>query len=607
MRKNAGTLFIFFSLLGGITFYLGHRLTLIYVTLSGSLLSKLNRSIESLLPALKEQLWDMTFTPLSLKVGGLCFIGCLLVGLLVISSQRNYRHGEEYGSARWGTAKDSAPFKDKEFDNNIILTATEHLSMSDRMKDPEFDRNKNVVVIGGAGSRKTRGYVKPNLAQLNASYVVTESKGLLPHEAGNLFKMGTSRVLNKRKKEYEEKGYRFKVFDLVTRKNSDYFNPFHYIHKEDHVLMVADNFLKNSDGNIQKTGDPFWEKAEKALYGAIFSYLKVEGTPEEQTFEMVGELVRAGRIDGDDDELVSPLDLLFKEFETNHPNHFAVKQYGVFKLATSKTARSILICAGVRLAPFDIPSIAKLTSKDTLELETLGDEPTVLFVCLPDTFESYNFLAAMLYQLLFESLTDRADNYYHGRLPVSVRCILDEFANIGQIPSFDKVISVVRSRGISVDIILQTLSQLKNLYKNTWETIMGSCDSLLYLGGMEKSTHKYISELCEKETIDSLDYSQSYGVQGSYSKQQKKLGRDLITSGEVANLKNTECILKIRGLPPFKSKKYDLAKHKRYKYFSDYDKENWYEYTMDLRPMEQFLANVTSVETIDCTEIESAS
>lgn len=616
MRKNAGQIIIFSFIFGLISFYIFHRVAIIYATLGGDFLTKANQSLSLLGQSLSDRPILFEFSKTSLQAGGIAFACCLLFGVYVAAGQKNTRPGEEYGSARWGSPKDSAPFKDKEKDNNIILTQTESLSMSERMKNPEYDRNKNVVVIGGAGTRKTRGYVKPNLAQLHSSYVVTESKSLLPHETGMLFQMAGSPVtflkklkfrfnLYWKKKRFEKEGYRFKVFDLVNRENTDFFNPFAYIKKEDHILMVVDNFLKNSDGKIQKTGDPFWEKAEKALYSAIFSYLKTVGSTEEQTFEMVGHLVREGRVDGDDDQLLSPLDILFKDFEEEYPDHFAVKQFKTFKLASFKTARSILICAGVRLSPFDIPAIAKLTSKDTLELDTLGDEKTVLFICLPDTFESFNFIAAILYQVLFEVLTNKADNVYKGRLPVPVRCILDEFANIGQIPNFDKVISVIRSRGISVDIIIQALAQLKNLYKDTWETIMGSCDSLLYLGGMERSTHKYISELCEKETIDSRDTSQSYGVQGSYSKQDKKLGRDLITPGEVATMKNSECILKIRGLPPFKSKKYDLSKHKRYKYFSDANKKNWYDYTIGLSPVEEFLKNVKTVESFDYSELKN--
>lgn len=592
MRRNASQILIVSSLIGGFMFYLFHRLAKLFSTLSGDVFTKINAAIILLPQDLQQRPIDLAFTQQSLMIGGIALCSCVVVGIYIAAGKKNYRPGEEYGSARWGTPKDSGPFKDKLQDKNIILTQTEVLSMAERMPKAEHDRNKNVMVIGGAGSGKTRGYVKPNLAQLYSSYVITESKGLLPHETGNLFV------------QEESEGYRIKIFDLVNRENCDFFNPFAYIKKEDNILMVVDNFLKNTDGRIKKSGDPFWEKAEKALYCAIFGYLLEVGSVSEQTFEMVSRLIREGRTEGDDDQLVSPLDVLFKELEKEQEHHFAVKQYQIFKLAAVKTARSILICAGVRLAPFDIPSVAHLTSKDTLELEKIGDEKTVLFICLPDTFEAFNFLAAILYQLLFEVLLNKADNEYHGRLPIPVRCILDEFGNIGQIPNFDRVISVVRSRGISIDVIIQAMSQLKNLYRDTWETIMGSCDTLLYLGGMEKSTHKYISELCEKETIDVLDTSQSYGGQGSYSKQFKKQGRDLITPGEVATLKNTECILKIRGVPPFKSKKYNLTKHKRYKHLSDSDQKNWYEYNVALRPMEEFLKNVSAVETFDFSKLQ---
>ena len=590
MKKNAGQIVLFSFIVGLFSFYLFHRIALVFADLSGDVITRANQSLSLVWQDLSRNPINFEFTKQSLQTGAFAFFCCVICGLYISANQRNYRHGEEHGSARWGTAKDSAPFKDKEKSNNVILTQTESLTMKSnlRKRKMKYERNKNVLVVGGAGARKTFGVVKPNLMQLHSSYVLTESKGLLPHETGKMFK---------------DDGYKVKIFDLVNRENCDYFNPFAYIDKEDHVLMVVKNLLKNTDGNVQKSGDPFWDKAETALYCALVSYLKEIGTTEEQTFPMVGMLLREGRVDSDDEALVSPLDMLFNDFKEEYPEHFATKQYDTFKLATFKTARSILICSSVRLMPFDISSIANLVSKDTLELDKLGDEKTILYVCLPDTNETFNFLAAMLYDTLFEVLVYRADNVHKGKLPIPVRCILDEFANISQIPSFEKKVTTIRSRLISVTIMLQSMSQLKNLYKDTWEDITGSCDSFLYLGGMEETSHQKVSKLVGKETIDILKVSQSFGMQGSYSKSYDKTGRDLIDEGEVANLDNDYCILKIRGVPAFKSKKYDATKYKNYSKLSDSNPDNWYVPNYSLSPMEDFLKNVKIVETFDYSEI----
>ncbi|MGX7197725.1 VirD4-like conjugal transfer protein, CD1115 family [Enterococcus olivae] len=590
MRQNAKQLILLFTFLGIFAFYIAHRATKLFLTLSGDLIPKLNQTIDGTIAYLINEPIDFQFTQMSLITGGIVFSCCLLIGLYIASSQKNYRPGEEYGSARWGTAKDSAPFKAKKKEQNILLTETESLTMETRLpkKKRKYERNKNILIVGGAGSGKTLGFVKPNLMQLHSSYVVTESKNLLPHETGKML---------------VDAGYKIKVFDLVNRAKCDYFNPLAYVDSEDRVLMIVNNLMKNTDNRIQKSGDPFWEKAETALYCAIISYLKAVGRPEEQTLTMVGKLLREGRIDSDDEKLISSLDVLFEDFRKEYPDHFATRQYDTFKLATFKTARSILICASVRMMPFDIPSIEKLVSKDTLDLDKIGDEKTVLFVCLPDTYETYNFIAAMMYEILFEVLVYKADNLYHGRLPIHVRCILDEFANIGQIPSFDKKVTTIRSREISVSILLQNLAQLKNLYKHTWENITGSCDTFLYLGGMEETSQKRVSQLVGKETIDILKYSQSYGGQGSYSKSADKTGRDLINQDEVANLDNDYSILKIRGVPAFKSKKYNARKHRNYKLLSDTNPDNWYEYNVSLRPMEEFLRNVKIVETYAYQEI----
>ncbi len=494
-------------------------------------------------------------------------IGIALYLMIVLYhkySKKNMRTDEEYGSARWGTSKDIAPFIDKKKFFNILLTETERLSLSGRMKITKadnFNRNKNVIVVGGAGSGKTRFFVKPNLMQMHSSYVVSDSKGLLLSETGKLF---------------EEEGYEIKIFDLISRKNCNHYNPFNYIRNEDDILKIVNNLIKNTTNPNKKGGDDFWEKAETALLMAIFSYLLQEVVEEDQTLSSVVELVRLADIPEDVPGYVSPLDILFQELEEKDPQNFAVLQYKIFKLSGDKTTKSILVSLGVRLAPFDIPSIKELVSKDTLELDTIGDKKTILYILLSDTDTSFNFLASMMYQQLFDMLVHRADNYYKGRLPVHVRCILDEFANIGQIPDFEKVISVIRSREISTNVILQNISQLKTLYKDTWETIIGTSDTFLYLGGMEQSTHEYISKLLGKETIEQRNISVTKGANGSYNENFQKLGRNLMEPDEVASLKGQECILKIRGVHPFLSKKYNIEKHKNYKRLGDVNKEYWY-------------------------------
>ena len=484
-------------------------------------------------------------------IGGGVFV--LSYGLFVLYKtfdEKKIRPGEEYGSAKWGKYRDIKAFLDKKKDFNILLTKTESLSLSGRMKitgKDNFNRNKNVVVVGGAGSGKTRFYVKPNLMQMHSSYVVSDSKGLLLMETGKMF---------------EEAGYKIKVFDLINRRDTHHYNPFKYIKTEDDILKIVNNLIKNTSNPDKKGGDDFWEKAETALLMAIFSYLIQEVVEEDRTLGNVIELVRLADIEEDVPGFVSPLDVLFNELEEKDPTNFAVAQYKIFKLSGDKTTKSILVSLGVRLSPFDIPSIKDLVSKDTLELDTVGDEKTILYILLPDTDTSFNFLASMMYQQLFDMLVYKADNVYKGRLPCHVRCILDEFASIGQIPDFEKVISVIRSREISTNVILQNISQLKTLYKDTWETIIGTSDVFLYLGGMEQSTHEYISKLLGKETIEQRNISVTKGANGSFNESFQKLGRNLMDPDEVASLKGQQCILKIRGVHPFLSEKYDIVKHK---------------------------------------------
>ncbi|MBE6171458.1 VirD4-like conjugal transfer protein, CD1115 family [Enterococcus mundtii] len=552
----------------GILLYVGNRIGYLFLaentgnlSFADNLLTAFNRTFEELSKFSPQFSYEMR----SLGIGAVAAISYILFVLYKTFDEKNTRPNEEYGSARWGKYSDIRAFLDKKKDFNILLTKSESLSLSGRMKitrNDNFNRNKNVVVVGGAGSGKTRFYVKPNLMQMHSSYVVSDSKGLLLAETGKMF---------------EEAGYQIKIFDLINRRDTHQYNPFQYIQTEDDILKIVNNLIKNTTNPDKKGGDDFWEKAETALLMAIFSYLIQEVTAEDRTLGNVIELVRLADIEEDVPGYVSPLDILFNELEQKDPTNFAVSQYKIFKLSGDKTTKSILVSLGVRLSPFDIPSIKELVSQDTLELDTVGDVKTILYILLPDTDTSFNFLASMMYQQLFDMLVYKADNVYKGRLPCHVRCILDEFANIGQIPDFEKVISVIRSREISTNVILQNISQLKTLYKDTWETIIGTSDVFLYLGGMEQSTHEYISKLLGKQTIEQRNTSVTKGNNGSFSENFQKLGRNLMDPDEVASLKGQECILKIRGVHPFLSKKYDIVKHKNYKKLGDVTDSYMYE------------------------------
>ncbi len=566
MEKKLVLFFHFVCLL--FLFYLGNNLYLYYESVSGNNKFQIDfvlSAVDKLFHEFISFNFILKFSERSFVLGIIFSTVYLLVILYGIFNRKNQRLDIEYGSAKWGVQADIKNFIDKEKKFNILLTNSEKLSLSGRMKitnKDNFNRNKNVVVVGGAGSGKTRFYVKPNLMQMHSSYVVSDSKGLLLHET---FKM------------FEEEGYQIKIFDLINRKNSDFYNPFRYIRNEDDILKLVNNLVKNTNNSEKTGGDDFFEKAETSLLLAIFSYLLQEVCEEDQILQNVIEMVRLGDIPEDQPDFVSPLDIMFDELEQKDPTNFAVSQYKLFKLSGNLTAKSILVSLGVRLAPFDIPSIQSLLSKDTMELDCLGDQKTILYILLPDTDTSFNFLASMMYQQLFDNLVYKADHHYKGRLPVHVRCILDEFANIGQIPDFEKVIAVIRSREISTNVILQNISQLKNLYKETWETILGTSDVLLYLGGMEYSTHEYISKLLGKETIEHRNISVTKGTQGSYNESFQKIGRNLMDPDEVSNLKGTECILKIRGVNPFLSKKYDIEKHCNYKKLGDVNKKYWYD------------------------------
>ena len=474
---------------------------------------------------------------------------------------KKYRPGEEYGSARWGGPKDIEPYIDPVFENNIILTQTERLTMSSRPKNPKYARNKNVIVIGGSGSGKTRFYVKPNLMQMpkNVSYVVTDPKGTIIIECGKM-------LVNE--------GYVVKVLNTINFRKSMHYNPFHYIRSEKDILKLVNTIIANTKGEGEKSSEDFWIKAERLLYTALIGYIWYEAPEEEQNFSTLLEFINASETREDDESFKNAVDELFEELEADNPEHFAVRQYKKYKLAAGKTAKSILISCGARLAPFDIQELRDLMAYDELELDMLGERRTAMFVIISDTDDTFNFVVAIMYTQLFNLLCDKADDEHGGRLPYHVRLLLDEFANIGSIPKFDKLIATIRSREISASIILQSQSQLKTIYKDAAETITGNCDTMLFLGGKESSTLKEISETLGKETIDLLNTSDTRGQSQSYGMNYQKTGKELMSRDELSVMDGNKCILQLRGVRPFLSNKYDITQHKRYKELSDYDKKN---------------------------------
>ena len=474
---------------------------------------------------------------------------------------KKFRHGEEYGSARWGNRKDIEPFEDPVFENNIILTETERLTMNSRPKAPKYARNKNVIVIGGSGSGKTRFYVKPQLMQMtdHVSYVVTDPKGTIIVECGKMLVNG---------------GYRIKVLNTINFKKSMHYNPFHYIRSEKDILKLVNTIIANTKGEGEKSTEDFWVKAERLLYSALIGYIWYEAPEEEQNFSTLLEFINASETREDDEEFKNAVDELFEELEAENPEHFAVRQYRKYKLAAGKTAKSILISCGARLAPFDIQELREIMSYDEMELDMIGDQKTAMFVIISDTDDTFNFVVAIMYTQLFNLLCDKADDEHGGRLPYHVRLLLDEFSNIGQIPKFDKLIATIRSREISASIILQSQSQLKTIYKDAAETITGNCDTVLFLGGKESSTLKEISETLGKETIDLYNTSDTRGTSQSYGLNYQKTGKELMSRDELAVMDGNKCILQLRGVRPFLSNKYDITKHKRYKELSDADKRN---------------------------------
>ena len=527
--------------------------------------------------------------PLDILVGLCCGAGLRLAVYLRGKNAKKYRHGMEYGSARWGTAKDIEPFMAPKFSDNIILTKTERLMMSNRPPDPKNARNKNVLVVGGSGSGKTRFWLKPNLLQCHSSYVVTDPKGTIVLECGNAML---------------KNGYKVRILNTINFKKSMHYNPFAYVHSEKDILKLVTTLMTNTKGE-GSGGDPFWEKSERLLLTALIAYLHYEAPVEEQNFATLLEMLNTMQVLEDDEEYQNPVDLLFEELAKKKPNSFAGRQYKLYKLAAGKTAKSILISCGARLAPFDIQELRDLTMYDELQLDTLGDKKTALFLIMSDTDSTFNFLISMVYTQLFNLLCDKADDVYGGKLPIHVRCLIDECANIGQIPNLEKLVATIRSREISACLVLQARSQLKAIYKDNADTIVGNMDSQIFLGGSEPTTLKDLSEMLGKETIDAFNTSDTRGNSPSYGTTFQKMGHDLLSRDELAVLDGGKCILQLRGVRPFLSDKYDLTQHPNYKYTSDYDPKNALDIEKYLNRKEKINPNDEFV-VIDADSLPSA-
>jgi len=502
-----------------------------------------------------------SLNPIDLLVGIGIGAALRLAVYLKGKNAKNFRHNREYGSARWGKREDIEPYIDPNFQNNVILSQTERLTMNSRPTNPKYARNKNVLVVGGSGSGKTRFFIKPNILQMHSSYVVTDPKGTVVNEVGNAL------VKN---------GYRMKIFNTINFKKSMHYNPFAYVHDEKDILKLVTTLIANTKGE-GKAGDEFWEKAEKLLYSALIGYIHYEAPEEEQNFSTLLEMLNAMEVREDDEEFKNPVDLMFEELAERDPDHFAVRQYAKYKLSAGKTAKSILVSCGARLSPFDIKELREITSYDELELDTLGDKKTALFLIMSDTDATFNFLISMVYTQLFNLLCEKADDVYGGRLPVHVRCLIDEAANIGQIPNLEKLMATIRSREISAALVLQAKSQLKAIYKDNADTITGNCDSQIFLGGSEQTTLKELNTVLGKETIDMYNTGESRGTSQSYNMNYQKLGHDLMSIDELAVMDGSKCIVQVRGVRPFLSDKYDLTKHPNYPLTADADKRNWFD------------------------------
>lgn len=540
-----------------------------------------------------------SFAPFDLLIGAVCAAAFRLAVYLKGKNARKYRHNTEYGSARWGTQKDIEPFEDPIFQNNIILTKTERLMMSNRPKNPGNARNKNCLIVGGSGSGKTRFWLKPNLLQMHSSYVVTDPKGSVLTECGNALKRGAPKLDDKGKPVRDKQGkivyepYRIKVFNTINFRKSMHYNPFAYIHSEKDILKMVTALIANTKGD-GKEGDEFWTKSETLLYCALIGYIHYEAPKEEQNFATLLEMLNSMEVREDDEDYMNPVDILFANLKKKNPNHFAVRQYSKFKLAAGKTLKSILVSCGARLAPFDIQEVRDITMYDELELDTLGDRKTALFLIMSDTDATFNFLIAMIYTQMFNLLCEKADDVYGGRLPVHVRCLIDEAANIGQIPNLEKLVATIRSREISACLFLQAQSQLKAIYKDNADTIIGNMDSRIFLGGTEPTTLKELNQSLGKETIDMYNTGESRGREESHSLNYQKLGHDLLSVDELAVLEGNKCILQLRGVRPFLSDKYDLTQHPNYKLTGDYDKklmfdiEKYLKHGLKLHPNDQY-------------------
>ncbi|MBR1700606.1 MAG: type IV secretory system conjugative DNA transfer family protein [Lachnospiraceae bacterium] len=544
-------------------------------------LMNLNVAFATLMPSFNPH--DLLFG----VTGGIIF---KLIVYFKGKNRKKYRHGEEYGSARWGTAKDVEPFMDMEDPlNNVILTQTEGLQMNGRPSSPKYARNKNILVIGGSGAGKTRFFIKPNIMQMHSSYVVTDPKGTVLVEVGKMLK---------------DNGYVIKVINTINFKKSMHYNPFAYLHSEKDILKLVNTLIVNTKGEGDKSGEDFWVKAERLLYTAYIGFIFYEADEESQNFEALIDMINASETREDDETFKNAIDLAFDELEARDPEHFAVKQYKKYKLAAGKTAKSILISCGARLAPFDIKELRELTHDDQMELDLIGDRKTALFMIMSDTDSTFNFILALMQSQLFNLLCERADDVYHGRLPVHVRCLLDEFANIGQIPQFDKLIATIRSREISASIVLQSKSQLKTLYKDAADTIEGNCDTMLFLGGKEKSTLKDLAEILGKTTIDLYNTSDTRGTSQTYGTNFQKTGRELMSQDEIAVMDGGKCIMQIRGVRPFLSDKFDITKHNQYKNLSDDNPKNAFDIEKELTGEKKLVLRKHDLVTyLDCSNV----
>ena len=520
--------------------------------------------------------------PIDLMVGLVVGAALRLAVYLKGKNAKKYRHNIEYGSARWGTHADIEPFIDSKFENNILLSQSERITMNGRPPQPKYARNKNVLVVGGSGSGKTRFFIKPNALQMNSSLVITDPKGTVVNEIGNALLKG---------------GYDIKIFNTINFKKSMHYNPFAYVHDEKDILKLVTTLIANTKGE-GKGGDEFWEKAEKLLYAALIGYIHYEAPKEEQNFTTLLEMINAMEVREDDEEFKNPVDLMFDELAERNPDHFAVRQYAKYKLAAGKTAKSILVSCGARLAPFDIAELREITMYDELQLDTLGDKKTALFLIMSDTDATFNFLISMVYTQLFNLLCEKADDVYGGRLPVHVTCLIDEMANIGQIPNLEKLMATIRSREISAALVLQAKSQLKAIYKDNADTIIGNCDSQIFLGGSEQTTLKDLNATLGKETIDMYNTGETRGQSQSYNMNYQKLGHDLMSIDELAVMDGSKCIVQVRGVRPFLSDKYDLTKHPKYHLTADADKRNWFDIEKFLKTKDNLILKADDQFTI---------